>query len=95
MKNLVLKNFNAQIQVIDIEIKKLSDEKTIIRDAMFMVHQLTGYLLNGKVKAQEHCTSNEVILDQVFSLTKKILNDEGYTVSFLETNKRIFQISMD
>lgn len=95
MNHLVLKNLNAQVKVIEDQIHNLDNERSIIRDSMWMAHQLTGFLLNGKTKAQEHCTSKEEILGRVFSLTKEILNDEGFTLSVLETNKRIFQISME
>ena len=95
MNHLVIKNFNAQIDAIDDQFEKLNIEQNIINQSMYMVHGLTRLLLNGRTQAREACTCSDDILDQVFSLTKKILNDDGFTVSFLESNKRIFIISMD
>ena len=95
MNCIVLKNFNVQINAIDDQIEKLKIERNIILQSMYMAHELTRWLLNGRNKGQEACNCSDDILDQVFSLTKKILNDQGFTVSFLESNKRMFIISMD
>jgi hypothetical protein len=92
MNNLVIKNFNDQIKAIDSQIEKLNIERNVINKSIYMAHILTGLLLNGRTQAREVCDCNDDILDQVFSLTKEILNDEGFAVSFLESNKKVFII---
>tara|TARA_B110000503_G_C6853553_1_gene291878 strand:+ start:59 stop:346 length:288 start_codon:yes stop_codon:yes gene_type:complete len=95
MNHLVIKNFNAEIDAIDDLIEKLNIKRNVIQQSMYMAHELTRRLLNGRSKGQEVCNSSDEILDQVFSLTKEILNNEGFTLSFIESNKRMFVISMD
>lgn len=95
MNHLVIKNFNAQIDAIDDQIEKLHIKRNVINQSMNMAHSLTRLLLDGRTTRQEACSCNDEILDQVFSLTKEILNNEGFELSFLESNKRMFVISMD
>lgn len=96
MNKITLNHYNDSIAKLQLHLNEVNDEIAVIKEAMIMAQRFPQYLIGSdKFRAALSCTIRKDLLERTFLLTKKILDEEGYSLTAESAEPSYFIISKE
>jgi hypothetical protein len=96
MNKITLNHYNNSLVKLQTSLNEVNDEITVIKEAMVMAQRFPQYLIGDRhTRTTLVCSVRKDLLERTFLLTKKILNDEGFALTFESESPTYFILSRE